>query len=55
MWHVLALAAEFLLLSWLILMVLGLVGQLTHVGEKYAIVAVLLAGTLAGVILMLHR
>lgn len=54
MWHFVAEAAEFLFLSWVILMVLGLFGQLTHVGEKYAIVAVVLAVVLAGMILMLH-
>lgn len=54
MWHLVVMAAEFLFLSWVILMALGLVGQLTHVGEKYAIVAVVLACVLAGVILTLH-
>lgn len=46
---------QFLLISWVILMVLGVLGQLTRVGEKYAIVAVLLAFVAAGVILMLHH
>lgn len=54
MWHLVVKAAEFLLLSWVILMMLGLFGQMTQVGEKYAIVAVVLACVAAGVILMLH-
>ena len=55
MWHVLVKAVEFVLLSWVILMMLGVFGQLTRGGEKYAIVAVILACTAAGVILMLHH
>ncbi len=55
MWHVLAKAAEFLLLSWVIFMMLGVFGQLTRGGEKYAIVAMILACTAAGIILMLHH
>ena len=55
MLHIVLRAAEFLLLSWVILMMLGLFGQLTRVGEKYAIVAVVLACTAAGVLLMLQH
>ena len=55
MWHLVLLAAEFLLLSWVILMILGLFGQLTHVGEKYAIVAVVVACLAAGAILFLSH
>ena len=46
---------QFLLVSWAILIVLGLLGQVSHVGEKYAIVAVVLAFTAAGLLLFLHH
>ena len=55
MWHIVVAATEFLLLSWIILMMLGVFGQLTHVGEKYAIVSLVLACLFAAVILMLHH
>lgn len=55
MLHVLMMAAEYLLLSWVILMMLGLFGQLAHVGEKYAIVSVVLACLSAAAILILHH
>lgn len=55
MWHTVVKAVEFLLLSWVILMMLGLFGQLAHVGEKYAIVSVVLACLSAAVILILHH
>lgn len=55
MWHVLVKAVEFLVLSWVFLMMLGVFGQLTRGGEKYAIVAVVLACTAACVILILHH
>ena len=53
--HLVMKTAEFLLLSWVILMMLGLLGQVTQVGEKYAIVSVVLACVAAGIILMLHH
>lgn len=55
MWHVVVKAVELFVLSWVILMMLGLFGQMTRVGEKYAIVSVVLACVAAGVILMLHH
>ena len=55
MLHVLWKLIEFLFFSWVILMVLGVLGQLTHVGEKYAIIAVVIACVSAGAILLLHH
>ena len=54
MLHALLRTVQFLLLSWAILIVLGLLGQITHVGEKYAIAAVVMAFLAAGIFLMLH-
>lgn len=55
MLHLCMRVSQFLLLSWAILIVLGLLGQMSHVGEKYAIVAVVVAFVGAGVILALHH
>ena len=55
MLHFCVRVGQYLLLSWAILIVLGLLGQMSHVGEKYAIVAVVFAFVAAGLILALHH
>ncbi len=53
MLHACLRVCQFLLLSWAILIVLGLLGQMSHVGEKYAIFAVVVAFLGAAILLVL--
>ena len=54
MFHLLMHIGQFLLWSWAILIGLGLLGQVSHVGEKYAIAAVVIAFAAAGMIVVLR-